>query len=262
VRHGDGKRWYLNAANYSDELLFTASRVKFIRDFIPSVTGAGKRWLKVIDRGLARAPRLTRVVGRATSARMKKDHFGQVVPIEEVERILAMVGQVARVPCVCRQALLGREEATCYLLAANPDRLGMVEIMGSRPEAEPFVAGIERVAADLALAEMRALEAKGCIHTVWTFVTPFVMAVCNCDPAGCLAMNYTRRGFKFYFPAEEVASVDSAACSGCRECARICLFSAVSFSESGAARIDPQLCQGCGICRSVCGTDAIALSPR
>jgi MinD superfamily P-loop ATPase len=88
------------------------------------------------------------------------------------------------------------------------------------------------------------------------------MAICNCDPEGCLAMNYTRRGFAVYFPGEEAASVAGEDCSGCRECARLCLFDAVSFGGDGTASIDRGKCHGCGICRSVCGAGAIALSPR
>jgi len=35
VRHGDGKRWYLNAANYAEELLHDLRREKYIEEFLP-----------------------------------------------------------------------------------------------------------------------------------------------------------------------------------------------------------------------------------
>ena len=129
-------------------------------------------------------------------------HFGQVLPIEDVAAILAITGQVVRLPCVCRTVLEKKEKPVCYLLAASPDRLGLRELIGKREEAAPFVAGMERVSPAAALAQMTALEDQGAIHTVWTFITPFIGAICNCDPSGCLAVNYTRRGLPTYFPGE------------------------------------------------------------
>jgi MinD superfamily P-loop ATPase len=93
-------------------------------------------------------------------------------------------------------------------------------------------------------------------------VTPFIGAVCNCDPAGCLAMNFTERGLSLYLRGEDVIAADTAVCSGCGDCVDLCLFGALSLDDSGVVAADPRLCQGCGICRRSCPTEALRLEPR
>ncbi len=258
VSHGDGRRWYLNAANYAEELLHDARRAKYVADFVPEVTRNAARWLRVMDRARRRAPRLTSRLGRMRSRAMRQIHFGQVLPLEDVAAVLEICGQVVKLPCVCRSVLERREVAACYLLAASPDRLGLAELIGSRPEGGPFVAGLERVPPGQALAEMAALEDAGAIHTVWTFITPFIGAICNCDPSGCLAIGFTRRGMPLYFPGEEKALVDPGRCSGCGECVAACQFSALALSAE-AVVVDEARCHGCGICRRRCEAGAISL---
>ena len=186
-------------------------------------------------------------------------HFGQVLPIEDVAAILAITGEVVRLPCVCRTVVEKKEKPVCYLLAASPDRLGLRELIGKREEAAPFVAGMERVSPAAALAQMTALEDQGAIHTVWTFITPFIGAICNCDPSGCLAVNYTRRGLPTYFPGEEKAAVDAARCTGCGACIEACQFAALAIARDRIA-VDAARCHGCGICRRRCPTEALTLA--
>ena len=260
VRHGDGKRWYLNAANYAEELLEDAARASYVRDFIPTMQAEAGKWLRVAETANRMAPGVARRIGAMQSKKMQGVHFGQVVPLEDVGAILGIAAQVVRLPCVCRTVLEKRETAVCYLLAASPDRLGLAELIGKRDEAAPFLAGMELVSRETALAEMAALEENGAIHTVWTFLTPFIGGVCNCDPSGCLAVNYTRSGMPLYFPGEEKAAVDLGACSGCGECLDICQFSAITIAD-GQAAVDAARCHGCGICRRRCGAGALALRP-
>ncbi len=261
VKHGDGKRWYLNAANYVEDLLSDARRQKYIADFVPDVTANAARWLRLMDGTRRVFPPLVRIAASRQARRMKSIHYGQVVPLEEVEAILGVVGQVVRLPCVCREVLEKRQVAVCYLLAASPERLGLKEIIGRRPEGEPYCAGMERVPPDKALAEMAALEEQGMMHTVWTFITPFIGGICNCDPGGCLAMNFSERGLPLYFPAEFKASVDGGRCIGCGDCGPRCRFGAI-IMNGGPARVDAARCHGCGICRRFCPAGALALSPR
>jgi ferredoxin len=252
----------LEAANYADELLGDLQRERYIEEFLPDVSANAGRWLRIIDRSLKVSPALTRRVMGVQSRRMKRIHFGQVVPLEDVEAIMGIVGQVVRLPCVCREVLQRKEEAVCYLLAASPDNLGYRDILGRREEGRPFVEGMERVHPRTALAEMAALEERGMIHTVWTFITPFIGAICNCDPSDCLAINFTDRGLQMYFPGEEVAAVDEATCDGCGDCLDRCHFSAISLDEKKMARIDRDRCHGCGICRRACSLGSLSLMPR
>ncbi|HLA86226.1 MAG TPA: 4Fe-4S binding protein [Thermoguttaceae bacterium] len=53
------------------------------------------------------------------------------------------------------------------------------------------------------------------------------------------------------------AWIDENACSGCKTCLSVCVFSAIHRdSESGVARIDEAVCKGCGTCVAACPTGA------
>jgi len=54
------------------------------------------------------------------------------------------------------------------------------------------------------------------------------------------------------------ASVDEAACSGCRICGNVCPYKAIGFpAEQGAASVNALLCHGCGTCAAACPAGAI-----
>ncbi len=258
VRHGDGRRWYLNAANYSEELLRDPRRREYIRAFIPGTRRNAPRWLAIADRAHRLAPRLTRFVGRRKTEKMKEIHYGQVVPLEDVAEIMKVAGQVVRLPCVCRKTLTGRDEAVCYALAASPASLGLADLTDLGPEGLDVGGEVEWVAPEAALAEMAALEERGSIHTVWTFITPFVGAICNCDSEGCLALNFTRRGFPLYLSGEWKAEVDRDRCTGCGACLERCLFGALE-RDRDTVGVKDGLCHGCGICRRACNRRALWL---
>jgi heterodisulfide reductase subunit A-like polyferredoxin len=111
---------------------------------------------------------------------------------------------------------------------------------------------------------LREHDKEGLCHTVWTFHTPFMGGVCNCDRADCLAMRSTvTHRIPVMFRAEYVATVNPDQCTGCRQCMRVCQFGAISYSASNKkAVIDQRHCYGCGICRSVCPKDAVGLENR
>lgn len=262
IRHGDGKKWYLNAANYAEMLLCDLEREKYIADFFPTIMAKGGRWLKIIDHGRRFVPTLTARILARKSEDMKKIHYGQVIPLEDVQAVMEIVGQVVRLPCVCRQTLHNIEDPACYLLTASPELLGFQEIIGRRQEALPFVGSMESVSPAAALAEMEKLEDRGMIHTVWTFITPFIGAICNCDHSGCLGMQYTGRGLRLFFPGEEAIRVDPDTCSACGRCVERCPFGALALCRNGMMHVDRIRCHGCGICRRFCPTTALSLVPR
>ena len=88
-QHGEGKRWYLNAENYAEDLMSDLRRQEMVRHFFDG--GMERDLQKARDdfERLHQAPRIVQSMVRGTvERRMKKEHFGQVVPLEEVERIL------------------------------------------------------------------------------------------------------------------------------------------------------------------------------
>jgi len=266
LKHGEGKKWYLQAANYSDDLLSDIRRRRFIEDFFTK-TDEIKQHVHKLD-SLAKAPALIKsVVRRLVTARMKKQHFGQVIPIEDVERIFDFVNSIVRVACFCRHVTLGTEHRYCYGLTLAPDGGELGRLI--RGLDNSFLGGPDNLAMETltkaqALAAFRDHEKQGLCHTVWTFGTPFIVGICNCDRADCLAMRCTlTHQMPVMFRAEYVAAVDPDLCTGCRQCMRLCQFGAISYSAANKKIvIDQTRCFGCGICRSLCPTDAIRLENR
>ena len=80
---------------------------------------------------------------------------------------------------------------------------------------------LEILTREEALSSIRKLDQEGLVHSVWTFKTPAIGGLCNCDQ-DCMAYRITheRRFFQNMFRAEYVAGVDPQACSGCRVCLR------------------------------------------
>jgi ferredoxin len=266
VKHGEGKKWYLQAKNYSEDLLDDVRRRTFIIDFL-SDPDRLRRSVAQLDR-FEKLPRFLKgTIGNLITKKMKKSHFGQVVPIEDIEAIFDIVNSITRLACICRSITLNEERRYCYAISLGPNggRLeDTFEGIGRSFFAGPEAAGLERLAREEALAAMRGHEKEGLCHTVWTFETPFIAAICNCDRTDCLGLRSTlTHGVRVLFRSEYVGAVDRGLCTGCRECMRLCQFGALSFS---AARkqvvIDKKLCYGCGICRSACAHQALSLQDR
>jgi Pyruvate/2-oxoacid:ferredoxin oxidoreductase delta subunit len=266
LKHGEGKKWYLQASNYSEDLMSDIRRRRFIEGFFTK-TEHLERDMRRLDR-LEKVPKPIRgMVRRIISRRMKKVHYGQVVPIEDIERIFGFVNSIVRVACICRHQTLGKEARYCYgvSMAADGGRLGeIIRGLDSSFLNGPDTIGLERLSREEAISALRGHEKEGLCHSVWTFRTPFIAGVCNCDRADCLAMRCTvTHRTPVMFRAEYVAAVDPDQCNGCRQCMRLCQFGAISYSASNKkAVIDQRQCYGCGICRCVCPKDAIALEQR
>jgi ferredoxin len=167
-------------------------------------------------------------------------------------------------PCACRWNIEKKEERCCYAISYGPEAWYKSIDMGYFGTASDE--GLESLSPDQAIVQMKKMEEQGSIHTIWTMMTPFIGAICNCSPEECLAMRtLSRTRVETMERAEYVARVDEALCTGCGLCDPQCHFHAIdSMTRSGKslARIDPQKCFGCGLCRGACGTQAISLVLR
>jgi ferredoxin len=266
LKHGEGKKWYLQARNYSDDLLSDIRRRRRVGRSLKDLENR-RRTARVLSmlfrtRGIAR-----RLASWATTRLMKEFHFGQVVPIEDVERILHLTNSVVRMACVCRYSQGSKDARFCYGVSVRPDYGAFGELIREvEPDylVGPETAGLEELTKDAALERMREHEREGLCHTIWTAITPFIVGICNCDRSGCLAMRMTvAHGFHPMFRAEYVAACAPGLCSGCRRCVRVCQFDAIRFDAAvKKAEIDPKRCYGCGVCRAVCARGAISLADR
>lgn len=265
-QHGEGKKWYLKAENYAEHLLHDIKRSKYIQHFFRDPQRLKER-IELLDT-LNRMPGFVQaVIKPAILGRMKKMHHGQVLPYEDVKEIFGFVNSVVRLPCICRKASLGTEERYCYGLsmvpAENSQLKMLVEAVGADYLTGPDVEGLETVSKEEALEQFKDLEKKSLIHSVWTFMTPFIGGICNCDH-DCMAMKATvKKSLPVMFRAEYIAELEPDLCNGCRNCIKACQFGAISYSLAREKiNIDPLHCFGCGVCRVHCRNDAITLTDR
>jgi Pyruvate/2-oxoacid:ferredoxin oxidoreductase delta subunit len=254
--HGEGKKWYLQAKNYSLELLNQERKLIYY-----SVNNIGERVissLKYLD-SLRNSPEALKRDLPLIVAKRKKAHWGQVVTLEEIEQILDMSTDITRLPCACRSTLCGVSDARfCFGISTPPkDDAGNAQY----PD---YSKDIEKLTIEEAKKIFREHDHNGLVHSVWTFGTPFIGGICNCTANDCLAMkSQLRLGIPMFFKAEYVASIDWEKCSGCKNCFKNCNFGAIIFSPtSQKCYINQFQCYGCGVCRALCPRDAIILKDR
>jgi len=264
TKHGDGKIWYKNSRNYANDLLSDLERRRYIENFLTTAFKDGFQTLGRLETIYRKKGKLPEAVITAMVTKAKQEHFGQVLPIEEISEVVRQAKTVVRMPCACRWNIGKKEERCCYAVSYGPEAWYKGIDMGYFGKASDE--GLESLSPDAAIEQMKEMEGEGAVHTIWTMMTPFIGAICNCSPEECLAMRtLSRTGVETMERAEFAARVDEALCTGCGVCDAQCHFHAIaSVARSGLsrARIDPHKCFGCGLCRSACSTGAISLVMR
>ncbi|NLX90534.1 MAG: 4Fe-4S binding protein [Firmicutes bacterium] len=254
TKHGEGKKWYEIMENYSRELLNDPGRRTYIEQFVPRIRSSGKNNLERLEWVKRKIPIAHRFIRKIATVSAKKFHFGQVVPLEDAEKIVEMVQSVTRVPCVCRTVLAGKSNARyCLLLGINPTDYSI-----DWPELKE---NLEVLTPSEAKLLLREFDRQGLVHSIWTLKSPFIGAICNCD-RDCLAYRYQVGSdlLEIMFKAEYRAKIDMELCVGCRNCMSICQFGAVEYSVTHAkCYINTEKCYGCGLCRVACKKQAIEL---
>jgi len=263
TKHGDGQVWFKNAANYAADLMADLRRRQYISEFLDSTIADGIVTIGRLEALYRKKKRLPDRIVRQMTAKAREEHFGQVVTIEDIREIVGRAATVVRLPCACRWAAAKKEARCCYSVSYTPDAWYEGLDMGYFGLADDV--GLERVTPDEAIRQMEKLEESGAVHTVWTMITPFVGAICNCTPMECLGLRTLAIDVETMFRGEESAVVDEELCTGCGECEARCHFNAIS-GRSGAAgsvaRVDEKKCYGCGLCRGACPADAISMRER
>jgi len=264
TKHGEGQIWYKNAANYAADLLSDLKRRKYIGNFLSSAFGEGFQTLGRLETIFRKRGRLPGAVKTAMLQKAKEEHFGQVLPIEEISDLVRKANSIVRMPCACRWSMTKKEVRCCYALSYGPE--AWYEGIDLSYFGKASDEGLESLSPDEAISQMEKMEEEGLVHSIWTMMTPFIGAICNCSLEECLAMRtLSRIRVETMERAEHVAIVDERLCIGCGLCADACLFKAIdSAAENGRpiARIAPERCFGCGLCRRVCDQAAISLVSR
>ena len=264
TKHGEGKKWYLNAANYSNDLLSDMNRRSFVSRHYYWLDDVYRKYFPLLCALPAGIPFVRQAVKMMLKRIYMYQHWGQVIPIEDVERILSFVSSITRVPCGCRMVTTGKEKRCCFLISIDPSKTGLAEIVDQAYFGGPDVAKFEKVDKDFVIDYMYQSEREGMMHTVWAFKAPFIGGFCNCDAAsGCMPMIMYKKIAPVIFRSEYIAKRDIDMCNGCGACQGICPFGAISLNRADNKMvIDENLCYGCGICRTACRTKAIGLIER
>ena len=264
--HGDGKKWYLKAENYSKELLDNLERRRFMEEFLAKTSEMDGAKIEAGFQKAQQSPAwLRKIIYYFKEKRQKRDHFGQVVPLEDLAQIMDLTAGIVRIPCICRKMNKGRNDAEyCFGFGLDAEKmLDMKDAVMKTFQMGPEDAHFDRLSKEEALDLLQKFETQGLVHTIWTFKTPFIGGLCNCDRADCLAMLCDRYDYRAFFRAEYVGQVSQEDCTGCGACRSLCQFGAIGFSVMDQKSfIDPWRCYGCGICRSACEMNAIELQPR
>lgn len=260
--HGEGKKWYLNVKNYSTELLNDPARRSMIKNFYREIVEGGSNKISRMESMFQRDPKILQRIRSAYTKEMKSTHFGQILPLEDVAQILSICNTAVRLPCGCRWAFSHQETRVCFGIS-----FGATEWFNDLDTdyfGSPDISQFDHLNKGQALDQIKELDSQGMVHSVWTFQTPFIGAICNCELKSCLAMRSTV-GLKMplMFRSEKLAQIDEMKCTGCRECSQVCQFAAVEFLETaGRSQINWRHCFGCGVCRVVCPENAITLVDR
>ena len=264
TKHGDGKIWYKNAANYANDLLADIRRRRYIEGFLNSTIADGFRTLGRLESLFMKKGRLPGKLIRAMEDKARVEHFGQVLPLEEIRDIVLKADSVVRMPCACRWTISRKEERCCYALSYSPDAWYKGFDMGYFGKSSEE--GLEAVRPEEAIKQMEALEDRGAIHSIWTMMTPFIGAVCNCTASDCIAIRtLSGIGAQTIARAEHVVAIDKASCTGCGLCSTRCQFGAIDAETHDGrqvAAVNDEKCYGCGLCRRACSVNAISLVIR
>ncbi len=263
TQHGDGKVWFKNAENYSRDLVSDLARRQYINDFFTSTIEDGVVTIGRLETLFSKKKRLPARLINQIVDKAKVEHFGQVVTIEDIRELVGKAATVVRLPCACRWASMKKENRCCYSVSYSPDAWYKDLDMGYFGLARDQ--GLESLTPAEAITQMEEVEKNGAVHTIWTMMTPFIGAICNCRPEDCLGLRTLAIDVETMFRGEQMAEVDEGMCTGCGACEDWCHFRAISgISVSGEykAHIHPSACFGCGLCRNGCPVDAISMVTR
>lgn len=262
-RYSEGaERWYFNPANYARRLYkirreeVEAAGAEANPQRAGGMTAGGRPFQEAKAQGnIATMERIR----KEAEERAWATHFGQVVTLEETLQIVDLIYPIGRMTCNCRRSMRGlpdEENFTC---------IGMGPGMYKWERwPDTYRGGVEFLTTAEAKDLVTRLHHRGYVQCMYTFGTPYLGGICNCDYPDCGGFRTTvDLGIKCVWKGHYVAQVDPKKCNGCGLCVSRCQFKALSFNPSyNIACVDQFQCFGCGQCKIPCKPNAISLLDR
>lgn len=259
---GEGKKWFHTASNYARRLYKIRKEKAGQLDAEASPQSvmpmAGMINREVIELS-EKDPEKFNTVRKQIEQTLQATHFGQVLTLKEVLIALDISYPIVRMSCVCRRASRGlpdRENMFCVGLG-----IGMYKW---ERWPETYRGGVHFMTPSEAKEWITDIDEKGMVHVLFTFGTPYIGGLCNCDYPACVAIKARRDyGFNILIKGHSVAIVNYSVCTGCGKCVERCQFGAINIESSlHKARVAPFKCFGCALCATGCPNGSITMVSR
>jgi Pyruvate/2-oxoacid:ferredoxin oxidoreductase delta subunit len=181
----------------------------------------------------------------------------EIIPIEEVYKIIDKWDDFALIPCPCRQRreVEGIRECTekypihnCVLFGPMAKAVLDMDDPIVKSSNREEIKKVTKEAAEIGLVHMTDNRAENCT---------ILCACCEC----CCGM---LRGLtRFDNPraiakANFISTIDSEICTGCETCLSRCKFEAINVDT--VAQVNNEKCVGCGLCAVTCPSEAISMT--
>jgi NAD-dependent dihydropyrimidine dehydrogenase PreA subunit len=271
--YGAGGLWYLNPENYARNMYTLrlpdgapksaagaetsgdiAERAKGIVDLVVAMEQGDRDGYETIK-------------GQMNENRRQRGTEGQVVSLEDGDKILELCSPVGLMACVCRKGARAIDERNELEYTCMGMGVGMLKW---ERWPERYKGGVTFVSIEEAKEWNHRMDKRGFVHLLMLAGAPYIGGFCQCDYPDCSAI---RRVVDFgsvgsfggigTLKGHQVAQVDYDGCNGCGICAQRCQFGALKFEvTSGKANIDQFVCYGCGLCHTGCPRGAIKLLDR
>lgn len=274
LKHGTAGKWYLNAKNYSYEIVeeynlreflleqyknFEQMSVRKVNGF--NAVGLGyKMQMPIIGRIVKHfAEKMLHSTNPPSNPFQAEGHFGQVVPLDDAIAILETCAAepIIQKYCMCRYMTRGVKDACCINFGV------MSEIIEKLPRFIPVKEKFQ-LTREEAIERFKEHNKKGYIGTIWYGPFPYINNLCSCETPECAGIRPRMDfGIKSIFKAEYVIDLEQDLCVGCKACVSKCQFGAIKYDHSlGRVTIDYEKCYGCGVCIHACKQGALRLKPR
>jgi Na+-translocating ferredoxin:NAD+ oxidoreductase subunit B len=182
------------------------------------------------------------------------DVTSQVLPLDDVIKILKSKRKIAVIDCPCRKQLE---------LTGTPTNKPLETCFSFNDYAEYYVEKRKQgryLTVDEAIAIQNLCDKEGLV-TQSSILKDFKI-MCHCDKNCIMFRSFGNRIPTEYFVSNYYSQVDPDACAGCGACVERCQTEAISIGEDDLAAVQRDRCIGCGLCVTVCPTKAVALRQK